>query len=1457
MGLGLLCALYVLLAAALRAAAGRIGPRVPAGWALALALLPLPFVGAGFLPGKTLAPTNALPGVAPWCAPELVAAARDGSTAPNSVLGDPLNQGEPWRRALRDDVALDRSAGSGAVLLAGAQAAPFFPPEYLGRFLPPARAATWIQAARLLIAAFGAFLFARVLGLRRRAALVAAATFVSAGFLQLWRAHALASVGALTPWLLAAAVAVARRATRRGVVHLAVTGAVAFLAGHPETLYQSAFLVRLAGVPVVAARLARRRRRGAAVRSAGALVAAGALGALLAAPAALPFLEALQVSTSWLVRASGHVPPAEEPLASVLGRLATAASLLWRGDPLDGSWTGSVSFADAGSGAVGAGALVLAAAGLAARRRRLALSWGVLGLAGLLVSVHAPLVAGAARLVPWLGRSLLDRLSLWWVVAAAVLAGLGVEALGRREARRAAAAAGAALLVLVAALAVLQPAARRPAALGIEVAGLAGACLLVVLRGRLQPPALAAFAALVVLLPRASYFATWVPVSSARTFFPETPAIRFVAERAAGFRVTGAGDAFPAGSGAFFGLEDPRSNDPMLFVDYARLAPWGGATLDEGWLRTEDPARPAFAYLGVKYVFDRPDATARPPLVEVYRGPDATVFENPAALPRLFVPRRLAHAADVVAAAEATRRIGEPSRTVVVTSPVVPSGVESENGWGDVTVLEARRDGLLARVDVRSSLLLASSQPAIPGWRVEVDGREVEPVRVNTAFLGVRLAPGGHEVRFRYAPRSLAAGIALFLVGSLVALAVAVPRLLPRLAAPQARWILAGVALVLGAAWVRSVLPLSAIGDASHDDALYVRLAEHVARGDWLGPYDESTLAKGPFYPFFIAFAHRAGVPLFAAQEALYAAACALFVLAVAPVVRAKAVRLLLFVLLVLNPVVVTRAAREGIYPALSLLALAGGIGVLARFPSSPRAATGWSVLCGLSLGALWLAREEGIWILPAVALLLAGAVARAAGDLPSAVRASGLALLPFALLGASLLGVALRNRQVYGVFTARESTDRPFTAAYGALSRIRHARPRPMIPVPSDVRRKAYARSATFRALEPYLEGEVGSRWTAVGAGYVPATSGDLAGGWLQFALREAAARAGAYRDAPAAAAFWRNVADELNGACSRGELDCLPERSTLTPPGALALLPSSLGALRGNLALLTASIAANATHNLGSSRGSAAARLRFERLARADIAPSEVDSRWVSVSGWAYRTGGGTVRWSARSPGGVPLPVAQSWSPSGDLAAWFSDPSAREARFRLEASCPGPCLLELSDAGSVLLSVEPSRPSEPIGTTSGEVRSWFDSVRVGRQVRDAGELERTRLRRAALESLAKTYGAAFARTLPAAAALFALAATVAALRRRARVVSLVAGALLGALVSRLVLLDLVERTSFPALHPLYLAPAYPLLYAFVVLAAVSAAGALASVPAVARAASYLWAKAATFGFTRRSKSS
>ena len=83
-----------------------------------------------------------------------------------------------------------------------------------------------------------------------------------------------------------------------------------------------------------------------------------------------------------------------------------------------------------------------------------------------------------------------------------------------------------------------------------------------------------------------------------------------------------------------------------------------------------------------------------------------------------------------------------------------------ENGTATVVAREIGPD-LLLTADVRSRALVATSEPDWPGWRAESGGRELPLTTVNHAFVGLWLAPGRHEIRLHYLPRSFCTGAAL------------------------------------------------------------------------------------------------------------------------------------------------------------------------------------------------------------------------------------------------------------------------------------------------------------------------------------------------------------------------------------------------------------------------------------------------------------------------------------------------------------------------------------------------------------------------------------------------------------------------------------------------------------------------------------------------------------------------
>ncbi len=384
---------------------------------------------------------------------------------------------------------------------------------------------------------------------------------------------------------------------------------------------------------------------------------------------------------------------------------------------------------------------------------------------------------------------------------------------------------------------------------------------------------------------------------------------------------------------------------------------------------------------------------------------------------------------------------------------------------------------------------------------------------------------------------------------------------------------------------MRAGFPVHALVNMPHDDMLFVRLAHYLREGAWLGPYGNLTLAKGMFYPLFIALARYARIPLKIAEQIIYVTASA----AAAGVVRRHAgsnrLALVLFALLAFNPVVwhveLARVLRDGLYMGLSLAVLA--LTVLIVFPGPGTSSSPGRILRrlgpGLGLGLLgamfWLTREEGVWLIPALAVVIFLAVMRIwrrssvpqSGDdvLPRRVDQLKAIVFPLALavvgfvLAESL--VATLNYRHYGVFETNEVGTASFQRAYGAITRIRQDEWRPYILFPEDARRRAYAASPAARELALSLEGFTGEGWRQASCSSmnVPVCTEVLAG-WLMWELRDAVRDAGHYRTASEASQFYETLADQIDAACADGRLACLPRRATLRPPFRMQYLEETL---------------------------------------------------------------------------------------------------------------------------------------------------------------------------------------------------------------------------------------------------------------------------------------------------------
>jgi hypothetical protein len=381
-------------------------------------------------------------------------------------------------------------------------------------------------------------------------------------------------------------------------------------------------------------------------------------------------------------------------------------------------------------------------------------------------------------------------------------------------------------------------------------------------------------------------------------------------------------------------------------------------------------------------------------------------------------------------------------------------------------------------------------------------------------------------------------------------------------------WFWAAVALTALKLWLTSGQTIYAIGPAFHDDKLFVQLAAHILAGDWLGPYNQLTLAKGPMFSVFLAGVFWLGLPLLLVQQFIYAAACATVTRALAPWLRSAWIQCSLYTVLLWNPMSydagnLSRLMRQNLYTPLALLVIAGLAMLFARRRESWRRQAGPAALAGLALGGFWLTREESVWLLPAVGLLLLGLAASLGRELRARWRplAASLGIFTSALL-LPIIVICSLNLRHYDWFGTVEFRASEFKAAYGALTRLKTGPDLPQVPVTRQMRALAYEISPAFAELRPQLEGPVGEHWFE--KDLFPASERQIRGGWFVWALRDAVVEAGLAPDASMALQHYQRIADEINAACDSGRVVARPPRSGFMPPlGRESIRPLLAGAV------------------------------------------------------------------------------------------------------------------------------------------------------------------------------------------------------------------------------------------------------------------------------------------------------
>lgn len=358
-----------------------------------------------------------------------------------------------------------------------------------------------------------------------------------------------------------------------------------------------------------------------------------------------------------------------------------------------------------------------------------------------------------------------------------------------------------------------------------------------------------------------------------------------------------------------------------------------------------------------------------------------------------------------------------------------------------------------------------------------------------------------------------------------------------------------------------SNIPIIALPGQIYDDGMMVDMAVNIRAGNWLGGYTSDVLVKGPFFPFLLAVINLFGCSYINVMNIIYVLACIYFVYTIKDVFKSKISLGFVYILLLFNPVsyafwTLQRVYRNGITLAQVLIIIGSMFACYQRREKKASSMLPFAIIGGLTLASLWLTREDGIWILPfilvVISLLIISILFQNRKEKKiqwnrKVVTKLIVAILPMLLLILSLQAVKLVNYVKYGIYAYNEINDGYFGKVIKTMYRIDTGENIQYVTVTRNKIKLLYENSPTLRTIEPQLE-EMLNAWD-----YNDRNPGDtqVEDGWFWWALKGAVENAGKYENAQMSNEFYQKVYDELQEAIKQGKLKTgMSMPSTLMSP-------------------------------------------------------------------------------------------------------------------------------------------------------------------------------------------------------------------------------------------------------------------------------------------------------------------
>ena len=329
--------------------------------------------------------------------------------------------------------------------------------------------------------------------------------------------------------------------------------------------------------------------------------------------------------------------------------------------------------------------------------------------------------------------------------------------------------------------------------LWIAVAVLAGATALVTLRGYRLAPMISVSCLLLLSFAELTFYVNHYRLARTDRFLEPSPFVRFLQSQGGLHRIATYGaSGLPPEYGSAFGIYQIESMNFQLFPKYADV--FNRLLLPNPQHRWTSFATFAVApdvdsfnlraldFLGARFLVVRPSNfprlaafMKRSSWVAAYNDANFTIYENLHPLPRAYVVHELSEGHETPLDVDKSPLSVAMSDDPVLIAEARTKGIADAGSAGPANSEEAKisrydHTSIEISVNIARAGVLVLNDAWHPNWTVQVDGVARHLGVVNEAFRGIVLESGQHTVNMQYAPRTLAAGKLMTIIGLALAL---------------------------------------------------------------------------------------------------------------------------------------------------------------------------------------------------------------------------------------------------------------------------------------------------------------------------------------------------------------------------------------------------------------------------------------------------------------------------------------------------------------------------------------------------------------------------------------------------------------------------------------------------------------------------------------------------------------